>query len=259
VKSVQVKELCLAYDGFQVVKGVDFTVAPGEVLGLIGPNGAGKSTLIRALSGVLPIQSGEVWVDGTDLGTLSDSQRARLIAVVPQAEPLGGAYTVRQAVMMGRTPYMNWMGNPGPRDQAFVKRALEFASLADLAGRRIAELSGGEQQRVLLARALAQDTPILLLDEPTSHLDLQHQINLLSLVRRLAKENHLAVLLAMHDLNGVSLCADRVALLVDGRLVALGAPDEVLTAENIAAAYRAQVEIIAHPRYGTPLVLPLQD
>ena len=163
---------------------------PGEILALIGPNGAGKSTLIRAASGVVPIASGQVCVNGQDLTGMSHSQRAKILAVVPQARQLGGAFSVEQAVMMGRTPYLNWLGQEGEADKAAVRLALEQTCLDTFADRQIAKLSGGEQQRVLLARALAQSTPVLLLDEPTNHLDLQHQTNLLSLVKKLAKRSN---------------------------------------------------------------------
>jgi iron complex transport system ATP-binding protein len=172
---------------------------------------------------------------------------------------LGGAFTVAQTVMLGRTAYMNWLGRPKSEDEAAVLWAMEQTGLVDLADRRNAELSGGEQQRVLLARALAQKTPVLLLDEPTNHLDLQHQIHFLSLVLDLVRREKLAVLMAMHDLNQVSTYADRVAFLVGGAMLVEGSPREVLTAEHIAAAYQTQVEIIHHPKYDTPLILPKRD
>jgi iron complex transport system ATP-binding protein len=157
---------------------------------------------------------------------------------------------------MGRTPYLGWLGEPTPRDRLRVEWSLQRTGLAELAQNRVGELSGGEQQRVLLARALAQQTPVLLLDEPTAHLDLRHQSDLLHLVRTLANEEHLAVLMALHDLNLVALYADQVALLVGGRLAALGAPLEVLTAERLTEAYQVPLRVISHPDYGTPLVLP---
>jgi iron complex transport system ATP-binding protein len=158
--------------------------------------------------------------------------------------------------MMGRTPYLNWLGQEGEADKAAVRLALEQTCLDAFADRQIAKLSGGEQQRVLLARALAQSTPVLLLDEPTNHLDLQHQTNLLSLVKDLAKQKRLAVLMALHDLNLVSFFADQVALLVDGELRHLGSPQEVIRSEHISAAYRTPVEVIPHPVTGAPIIFP---
>lgn len=244
------------YDSNVALKDVSLEVYPGEILALIGPNGAGKTTLIRAVSGTLPIESGQVKVNGQDLSRLTTAQRARVLAVVPQARQLGGAFSVEQAVMMGRTAYMSWMGRESESDRAAVRLALRQTQLEEFAQRSIAQLSGGEQQRVLLARALAQSTPVLLLDEPTNHLDLQHQASLLSLVKELTQEKKLAVLVAIHDLNLVSFFADKVALLVDGELKHFGSPTEVIQAEYIGAAYQTPVEIVSHPVTGAPIIFP---
>jgi iron complex transport system ATP-binding protein len=256
VSRLKIDSLTVAYDRHIALQDVSLSVNPGEVQALIGPNGAGKSTLIRAVSGLLSPRSGRIMANGADLTALSIVERARLLSVVPQASHFGGAFTVRQAVLMGRTAYMNWLGNPSDEDVQTVELAMEQTSVDGLADRHIAELSGGEQQRVLLARALAQSTPILLLDEPTNHLDLQHQIGLLELVARLAREKELAVLMAMHDLNLVSSYADKVALLVGGRLVGNDTPARLLTAETISQAYGTPIQVIPHPQDGIPLILP---
>ena len=253
---LKIDSLTVAYGDKTVLRDVSFEVLPGEILALIGPNGAGKSTLVRAASGVVPIVSGQVSVGKHDLTGLTHNQRAKILAVVPQARQLGGAFSVEQAVMMGRTPYLNWLGQESEADKAAVRLALQQTCLDIFADRQIAQLSGGEQQRVLLARALAQSTPVLMLDEPTNHLDLQHQTNLLSLVKRLAQENQLAVLMALHDLNLVSFFADKVALLVEGELRCLGTPQEVIRAEHISAAYRTPVEVVPHPVTGAPIIFP---
>jgi iron complex transport system ATP-binding protein len=256
---LKIDSLTVAYSDRVVLENISFEVLPGEILALIGPNGAGKSTLIRAASGVVPVVSGQVSVNGRDLTGLPHDQRAKILAVVPQARQLGGAFSVQQAVMMGRTPYLNWLGQEGEADKAAVHLALEQTCLDTFADRQIAKLSGGEQQRVLLARALAQDTPVMLLDEPTNHLDLQHQTNLLSLVKNLARQKQLAVLMALHDLNLVSFYADKVALIVNGRLKRLGTPEEVIRAENISAAYRTPVEVVPHPVTGAPIIFPQES
>ena len=253
---LKIDSLTVAYADKIVLEDVSFEVLPGEILALIGPNGAGKSTLIRAASGVVPTISGRVSVNGDDLTGMSHSRRAKILAVVPQARQMGGAYSVKQAVMMGRTPYLNWLGQEGEADKAAVHLALEQTGLDTFADRQIAKLSGGEQQRVLLARALAQETPVMLLDEPTNHLDLQHQTNLLSLVKKLAKEKQLAVLMALHDLNLVSFYADKVALIVNGKLKCLGTPAEVIRAEHISAAFRTPVDVVSHPVTGAPIIFP---
>jgi iron complex transport system ATP-binding protein len=254
-----IKNLSANYGSIAALRDISLSVSAGEMVALIGPNGAGKTTVIRAASGTLTPVAGEVLVNGLDISRLSPAKRARLMSVVPQARQMGGAYTVRQAVMMGRTAYMGWLGSESKSDEAVVALALQQANLEDLAERQIANLSGGEQQRVLLARALAQSTPVLLLDEPTNHLDLRQQIELLRLIRRLAHEKGLAVLMAMHDLNLVAGAADRVALLCDGRMRVMGTPDAVLTEENLAAAYQIDVRIISEPGNGQKVIIPRLD
>jgi len=231
-------------------------VNPGEIMALIGPNGAGKTTLVRAVSGLISPNSGQITFDGRSLAQLSAAQRARIMAVVPQARQMGGAFIVEQTVMMGRTAHMGWLGRESQADIEAVKLAIRQAHLEDFAHRQIAQLSGGEQQRVLLARALAQSTPVLLLDEPTNHLDLQHQTNLLSLVKQLTLEKNLTVMMALHDLNLVSFVADRVALIVAGKLQCVGTPPEVLSSENISQAYQTPVDIVPHPETGAPIIFP---
>lgn len=253
---LEIQSLSVAYGDNDVIKDISLSVAEREILAVVGPNGVGKSTLVRAVSGVHPARRGTVRVNGTALNHLPYLQRAKFMAVVPQARELPAAYSVYETVLMGRTPYLNWLGQASRNDHEIVRLALKRTSLLEMAERRIGELSGGEQQRVLLARALAQDTPIMLLDEPTTHLDLQHQSNLLNLVRRLAIEKNLSVLMILHDLNLAGLYADRVVLMADGRIFAVGDPGEVITAENLTSVYAVPVNVIPHPDYGTPLVLP---
>jgi len=253
---LQIQSLSVGYGLKLVLHEIDLHIQSGEIVALIGPNGAGKTTLIRAVSGVIRSKAGAMRAGGDELAGMTASQRARKLAVVPQARNLPEPYTVWQTVLLGRTPYLGWLGQTSSRDRERVRWALERTETLELAERRIGELSGGEQQRVLLARALAQETPILLLDEPTAHLDLHHQTTLLDLVYSLTRENHLTVLMALHDLNLAALYADRVALLVDGRLQAVGTPAEVLTAERLSPAYRLPLHVITHPDFGVPLVLP---
>jgi iron complex transport system ATP-binding protein len=178
------------------------------------------------------------------------------LAVVPQAVSLPPAFTVWETVLMGRTPYLNFLGQTSAKDEQTVRLALQKVDALDLSERRVGELSGGEQQRVLLARALAQSTPILLLDEPTANLDLHYQVSLMEIVRSLAQRDHLAVLIAMHDLNLAARYADRLALLVAGEIKAAGTPRQVLTPELISAAYHLPVAVVPHPFADAPLVLP---
>jgi iron complex transport system ATP-binding protein len=253
---LEIQSLSVNYGSRRVLHAINLQVSSGEIVALIGPNGAGKTTLIRAVSGVIRPQFGGLRAGGEDLAGMNSARRASKLAVVPQARNLPEQFTVWQTVLLGRTPYLGWLGQPTGRDQARVRWALERTETQDLTGRRIGELSGGEQQRVLLARALAQETPILLLDEPTAHLDLHHQAMLLDLVYALTREDRLTVLMALHDLNLAAIYAHRVALLVDGRLQAVGTPSEVLTSERLSEAYRLQLHVIPHPDFGVPLVLP---
>lgn len=256
---LEFRNLSLAYGQHIVLQECNLTVTPGEVLALIGPNGAGKTTLLNAASGTLPPISGNIFIDQEKLSELSPKQRARLMAVVPQSRLLPPTFSVRHTVLLGRTPHLGWLGKSSPEDSAKVQSALERVQLDQFADRPIGELSGGEQQRVLLARALAQDTPILLLDEPTAHLDIRFQASFLNLVRDLAKDQGLAVLMALHDLNLAAVNADRIALLAESRLQKLGTPREVLTSEILSAAYTVPVEVIPHPDNGHPLVLLPQN
>ena len=257
---LKIENLVASYGHRRVLNQVSLEVNSGEVTALIGPNGAGKSTLVRAVSGVIPVESGKIssndFSRSVDLLSLPPMQRARYLAVVPQAVSLPPAFTVWETVLMGRTPYLNFLGQTSAKDEQTVRLALQKVDALDLSERRVGELSGGEQQRVLLARALAQSTPILLLDEPTANLDLHYQVSLMEIVRSLAQRDHLAVLIAMHDLNLAARYADRLALLVAGEIKATGTPRQVLTPELISAAYHLPVSVIPHPFADAPLVLP---
>ncbi len=253
---LKISNLSVAYGQNIAIQDISFEVNPGQILALIGPNGAGKTTLVRAVSGLISPKSGQISVDGHKISDIPTGERARILSVVPQARNLGGAFTVEQAVMMGRTAHMGWLGRACQYDRDAVQLALEQTNLLDFVHRSISKLSGGEQQRVLLARALAQSTSVLLLDEPTNHLDLQHQTSLLSLIRQLTREKQLTVMMALHDLNLVSFVADQVALIVDGKLQCVGTPEEVLSPENISLAYNIPVDIVSHPRTGSPIIFP---
>lgn len=255
---LEIKSLSAKYGEVIALQDINLTVHRGEIVGLIGPNGAGKSTLIKVLSGVLNASAGEVLINHKEINTYTPSQRARALAVVPQARQLGGTFSVEQAVLLGRTAYLGFLGKPGREDMLKTAWAMEKTGVQTLADRKLAEISGGEQQRVLLARALAQDTPVLLLDEPTNHLDLKYQVNLLRLVKRLVKEEGLSVLMAMHDLNQVSGTADRVLLLAEGQMKALGTPDEVLTPEIIRKIYQTEIETFTHPKTNKHIIFPAE-
>ena len=252
---LRIQNLSVSYGTRRVLHDVSFNVQSGEVLALIGPNGAGKSTLIRAVSGVIPYQ-GHIRTNGDDLASLSTLQRAKYIATAPQAVALPPAYTVWETVLFGRTPHLGFLGQPSQKDEEIARQSLQRVSALPFADRRVGELSGGEQQRILLARALCQSTPILLLDEPTAHLDLQYQVGLLELVHELAHRDKLAVLVALHDLNLAAHYADRIALMVAGNIKAIGGAKDVLQPAVIEEAYCLPVQVVKHPFLDIPLILP---
>ena len=252
---IEIKNLNVNYGSRPILKNISLDVKRGEILAILGPNGSGKSTLIRALSGVVPA-SGSLYLGGRALNGLAPAERARLMAVVPQMVSLPPAFTVLETVLLGRTPYLNFLGQISAKDEEIARGALVKVDALAFAERRVGELSGGEQQRVLLARALAQATPVLLLDEPTTHLDLQHQIGLLELIHRLARQENLTVLIALHDLNLAARYADSVALIVAGEIKAQGTPKEVLQSEMLSSVYQWPVQVIQHPFQDTLLILP---
>jgi len=253
---IEIKKLNVNYGSRRALRNITLDVKAGEMLALLGPNGSGKSSLIRALSGVTRASFERLCISGCDLTRFSPAERARLVAVVPQTASLPPAFTVWETVLLGRTPYLNFLGQISTSDEEIARCALAKVDALDFAERRIGELSGGEQQRVLLARALAQSTPVLLLDEPTTHLDLQHQVSLMELVHQLAREENLAVLVALHDLNLAARYADKVALIVDGEIKACGTVEQVLRAEMISSVYQLPVQVLPHPFLDTLLVLP---
>jgi iron complex transport system ATP-binding protein len=240
----------------QVLAGVDLAVARGEWLSIVGPNGAGKSTLLRYLTGAVP-GAGDVHLAGRPFGALSRRERAVLVALVPQSPVIPIGMRVVDYVLLGRTPHIRPLGVEGPHDLAAVHDALTHLDLLGLAGREVTTLSGGERQRVLIARALAQGASLVLLDEPTTALDVGHQQQVLELVDELRRAHDLTVVTTMHDLTLAGQYADRLLLLDQGRVVVEGPADEVLTEENLASYYGARVRIIHDG--GRPVVLPIRE
>lgn len=253
--TLEIRNVTMGYSESIVLRDVNLEVRPGEVLAVIGPNGVGKSTLVRIASGTLDPMSGQVGINGDSLGELTPAERARYVSVVPQANNLPPTFRALDIVMMGRTPYLGWLGSEGDTDFKVVREAMERTGTLEMAERPIEELSGGEQQRVLIARALAQAAPIMLLDEPTAHLDLRHQDRVLGLARGMAKDGGIGVMLALHDLNLVSRFADRVALLSDGVVRKLGSPEDVMLSDLLAEVYGIHIEVVPSPIDGKPLVL----
>jgi iron complex transport system ATP-binding protein len=257
VSAVAVRNLAVDLDRTPILHGVSCSVGSGGWLALIGPNGAGKTTLLRAVAGLLPYR-GEVLLDGHGIGSLRGRRRARRIAYVPQEPLLPPDMTVADYVLLGRTPYLSYLGAPGRSDRDAAARAAGRLGVARFAGRRLATLSGGERQRAVLARALAQDPEVLLLDEPTSSLDLGHQQQVLDLVDELRQAGGLTVLSTLHDLTTAGQYADHLVLLHEGRVEAAGPPGAVLTADRIARVYAAHVDVRTDAGGGT-VVTPVRD
>ena len=240
----------------EVLTGLDLAVARGQWAVIVGPNGAGKSTLLRYLAGLVEGR-GTVHLDGRPATSLRRRERARLVALVPQSPVVPDGIRVVDYVLLGRTPHLRPLGVEGPTDLAAVHDALAHLELLDMADRVMSTLSGGERQRVLIARALAQGAPIVLLDEPTTALDVGHQQQVLDLVERLRGEHGLTVVSTMHDLTLAGQYGERLLLLDEGRIVVDGPAAEVLTERNLARHYGARVRII-HDQ-GRPAVLPLRE
>ena len=226
--------------GSQILRGVDLRAERGELVGVIGPNGSGKSTLLKCIYRVLKPTGGAVWLDGRALSDYSYKESARQVAVVAQHNYYNFDFSVRDVVMMGRSPHKRALDRDNARDHQMVARALETVGMADFAQRSFATLSGGEQQRVILARALAQDTPCLILDEPTNHLDIKYQLQLMDIVKGLDR----TVIAAIHDLNIAAMYCDRLYAVKEGRVVASGRPEEVLTPALIRAVYEVEAEVL---------------
>jgi iron complex transport system ATP-binding protein len=247
----------LGYGDRVVVDGLDLDVVAGTVTAVIGPNGCGKSTLLRALGRLLTPSSGQVLLDGKRIDRMATREVATILGVLPQSPSAPEGLTVADLVARGRHPYQAWYRQWSSDDEEAVHQALEWTGMLDLAERPVDELSGGQRQRAWISMALAQGTDLLLLDEPTTFLDLAHQVDVLELVRRLHAEAGRTVVMVLHDLNLAARYADRLVAMRGGRIVAAGTPHEVITEERLAEVFGLDARVIADPVAGTPLVVPV--
>ena len=237
---LETKALEATLGGNHILKGIQFSVHNKELIGVIGPNGSGKSTLLKCIYRVLQPSAGAVYLDGMDLKTLSYRQSAQMLAVVAQHNFYNFDFSVRDVVLMGRAPHKRALARDNAEDFQIVRESLETVGMLPLADRTFSTLSGGEQQRVILARALAQKTPCLILDEPTNHLDIKYQLQLMDLVKGLDR----TVIAAVHDLNIAAMYCDRLYAVKDGRIVGEGTPEKLLTPEFIKEVYEVDAEMV---------------
>ncbi|MFI5961066.1 ABC transporter ATP-binding protein [Streptomyces asoensis] len=248
----------VSYDGVDVVHEASVALRPGEVTVLVGPNGSGKSTLLRTIARLQPARHATLRIDAdTDGLTLTTREFARYVALLTQSRPTPSGLTVRDVVEFGRYPYRGRFGRPDPHASAAIDRALALTGVTELADRSADRLSGGQLQRVWLAGCLAQETGVLLLDEPTTYLDLRYQVELLDLVRDLADDHHIAVGVVLHDLDQAAAVADRITLLEAGRIVADGSPEDVLTPERLTAVYGIRIDVDTDPLTGRLRTRPI--
>lgn len=253
---LEIRGVHATYGSGEVLRGVDLCVGRGEMVALLGPNGCGKTTLLRAISGVHAPSRGAVTIDGKDVREMAAAAIARRVGVVAQSAALPEGFTALEVVLMGRTPHLRLLQSESMRDVDIARASMERTECWELRHRYVQELSGGERQRVVIARALAQEPSLLLLDEPTSHLDIQHQVETFRLMLSLCRERQLAVLAVVHDLTLAAAFADRVALMERGRIAAVGDPAQVLQADAIRRVYGIAVRVLSHPETGRPIIVP---
>ncbi|WP_081756855.1 ABC transporter ATP-binding protein [Gorillibacterium massiliense] len=252
---IDVKKLSVVAGGTEILKNIAFNVPTGVFYGIIGPNGSGKSTLLRAISGLAPEMKGTVRVEDKPVHSYSRKKRAQLVAVLAQEglEPV--EFTVREVLEMSRFPYQNWLGREKGDSSRVIEAVMEKLSLAHLADRGIASLSGGERQRVALGRAMVQSPRLLLLDEPTTFLDIGHQVQMMDYVRKWQRESNLTAVAVLHDLNLAAQYCDRILVLHEGKVVHIGTPEETMREELIERVYGTRPTILPHPETGSPQLL----
>ncbi|RXZ43065.1 ABC transporter ATP-binding protein [Agromyces binzhouensis] len=257
VEGLVAEGISLGYDGRRVIEGLDLAIPSGRITAIVGPNACGKSTLLRGLARLHPIEAGRVLLDGRDVSRIPRRDVARRIGVLPQSSIAPDGVRVADLVARGRYPHQGWFGRHSSDDDAVVAAALADTGIAELAERPIEELSGGQRQRVWIAMVLAQQTDLVLLDEPTTFLDVAHQLELLDLLTALNRDRGATVVMVLHELNLAARYADHLVVMSGGRVVAEGDPGSVLTASTVRDAFGLEARVIPDPVSGSPLVVPI--
>jgi len=256
---IELKDLSLAYGKNEVIHNVSFQIERGSFVGLVGPNGSGKSTIIKSLSRVMLPTHGAIDIRGHNIAKMKQKDLALLVSVVPQSPLLPSAFTAFEIVLMGRNPHMGFFEYESDEDMAIVEDAMSKTDTLRFRDRRISELSGGEIQSVVIARALAQQTELIILDEPTAALDVSRQIDVLNFLRQHCKDNNITIVTAIHDLNLASHYCDRLILIKKGQVFCDGIPSKVITNENLSDVYGPGSYVYPHPYSGLPAVLPMVE
>ena len=252
---LKAEDIVFSYNSTPVLDGVRFNIQAGQLVSLVGPNGSGKSTLLKCINRILSPKSGRVLVDGKETTRMKRLETARHLAYVPQSSVRVFQHTVFDLVLMGRRPHQGWISSASDKDH--VWRVLGLLGLDGMALKFFTELSGGQQQKVLIARALAQDAGVIILDEPTSNLDIWHQLDVMNVVLALVREKKLTAVMAVHDLNLAARFSDSILIMNQGAVMDAGPPEQVLTRENIAKVYEVEVDVAL--KAGTPYVVPLRQ
>ena len=246
-----------SYGSVEILKNIDFEVESGQFVGILGPNGSGKTTLLKSISKVLKPKKGAILIDDTDIYKMKNIDLAKQMAVVPQSSPVSFDFTSLEVVLMGRNPHMTRFKMEGQSDLDIAKNAMKLTRTWEFADRPITELSGGERQRVIIARALTQEPRILLLDEPTTHLDICNQLEILDLIKQLSEEKNLLVVAVFHDFNLAARYCDSIILMKQGKIVGVGHADETLTSENVKKVFSVDTLVKKHPITGQLHVIPI--
>jgi iron complex transport system ATP-binding protein len=258
VSKLRTENIVLAYDADAVIKGLTVGLPAGEITSVVGPNGCGKSTLLRSLARLMKPRGGAVYLDGEEISGLPTREVARRLGILPQDPDAPEGLTVRELAAQGRYPHQRWFQQWSKEDERAVEKALETTGVMDLADRALDTLSGGQRQRAWISMALAQETETLLLDEPTTFLDMAHQLEVLQLLGRLNREEGRTIVMVLHDLNNASRYSHHMIALSEGGLFAAGPPQEVMTPELLREVFHVEADIVADPRSGIPLCIPYE-